>query len=200
MNKMVDIAQDPYNGNNPRDVWSVMAGKVSGLGQTFDDGSKNTTFWPSIRATFERMNLGQRLRGKRVIELGFEEDGAQFRDYCIQNGAAEHIGVNLYSSDSAESVIADTRVQVFGTDALQFLAQQEEDSAIIAEFMLLKKEMIRDGCRRCNIDCEQVARAIANAIYKVQHNGEYFITSGADEIFVAAGFVRQETLLLLLKP
>ncbi|MBI5415143.1 hypothetical protein HZA38_06565 [Candidatus Peregrinibacteria bacterium] len=201
---MPEIIQDPYQGIEPDRIWDRMfSGEVGGLEQVSPTTGKKGNFWSSVQNALEDSKISNRLRGNEIIELG-PGTCTRFRDYCVEKGAREYAGVDLFtSSDSIGQVIGSTRVRIFGDDAYRFLSKKSSDTAIIAQFLFLAKEIFEGQCKRIGIEPKTIAMALSREIYRVQKHGEPFISFGTDELFLEqlkhAGFVGDDNGIFFRK-
>lgn len=200
---MAESIKDPYYCIDPRKIWSRrFTGSEGGLG-LIDPMNKKVDIWSIVYEGLELIGVGKNLHGKRIVELGAGES-TLFRDYVIENGASEYVGIDLYTaSNSLEHVIGSTVVSSFSEDAHRFLSGQPSNSAIIAQFMLLDQVIFEGQCKHYGIDSSRIATALAREIYRVQQPGTHFISFGPEELFLEelerVGFVRERISTIFRK-
>jgi len=193
---------DPYEGLDPRDVWNAFSGARAGFEPEDKDGKKQTDYWDTFRICMEDNGIDSQLRDRRVIELGCGES-ILFRDYCVKNEASEYVGVDLFRAKPSDQLIATTRVITVGQDAWKYLSEQPANSAIIAEYMFLRGEMVSKIPGRNRVEVRTLARAIAEQIYRVQIPGLNVLTFSShnifEEEFLRAGFKKDTDRDLFVK-
>lgn len=199
---MSDI-DDPYRGQIPELIWAPFSGDLGGLRQ-LDAGTteKRGDYWTVSKLLLERDKVGERLKDKRVIEIG-PGDNTDFRDFCVEHEASEYIGVDLFCSPSSPTdVSGKTKIRYCKADMLRFLAEQPSNNAVLAGFIVFRDEMIRKReCEKLGIQPDDIIQRVAQEIYRVLIPGEYLITMGLRNLFLKylleAGLIEKNSLLFL---
>lgn len=199
--------RDVYQGVSPLYLWSGRSSDVGGLAPKGSDGKLWTNSWESVKCSLDLYGIPQKITGKRIIELGSGQR-EYFRDYCVQHGAEEYIGVDPAARE-VQQLIQGTRVRYKETDAIQFLRDEPANSAMIASFMLLCDEMLNeDECERNGIQPKVIWRELLAQLYRVNYEGQPSICFGSLSqessilypLIEEVGFVRTDCAMLLQKP
>lgn len=202
------MENDVYRGANPYHLWKGYSSDLSGLAPLSNLGDptseRNLSFWQSIKATLDHLKFHQTIAGQRVIELapGKRE---LFRDYCVQSGASEYVGVDP-TVEQSEQKIGNTVVRYENQDALRFLKGEPDNSTLIASFMFLCDEMLDESaCGQHGIRPEEIWSELLIHMFRVSCRGQYGVVVGNlgkyKHLIEHVGFVRSQTSsLLLLKP
>lgn len=195
---------DPYKGQTPELLWRPFSSDLGGLRQLNAEQTERGNYWTIIKSLLEMNKIGERLKGKKVIEIG-SGDNVDFRDFCVEHETSEYVGVDLFRTPaSPPDVLGKTRIRYCKEDMFRFLERENSESAVIAGFIVFCSEMIRHReCEQLGIQLNNIIQRTALEVYRVLIPGEYLITMGLSNeglftrYFLEAGFIKENSSLFL---
>lgn len=159
--KSIELAMDPSIASNAASTYEVLDVIVSKYGAD---------------------NIANEIKGKKVIELGPSHDPKA--RFFLDNGAKEYVGVDLFHSFIGTCFVQNyLKAKIVEKDALSYLMNQEDESAVVASFGFL--------CDALHMLNPHYVPFVVKEIYRITPKGGISIHSTACDIensFEAAGF------------
>lgn len=199
---------DSYRGIPVEQLWdSRLTGDIGGLRPLHGENNEPDDYWSdSCRQLLEEDEIGKRIQGNRVIEIGPGKN-IDFRDYCVEYDAKEYVGVDLFRKPKDVQQMRNTEVSYIRRDALQYLMDRPDESAIIAGFAFFAEELLDSfRLRRAGIDPNSIIEQIAYHVVRVMQKGKSLIawpvfdSEEYDIFFKRFGLTRNKIDMVYSKP